>query len=126
MPKSILIVEDDAALLRALSDKLLREGFHIYTALNGESGLSLALEKQPDLILLDVLLPKIGGVTFLQKITEDAWGKSVPVIAITNSSDSKLEEDVREAGANIVEYLVKASFTLKDIVEKVKEITEKN
>ena len=67
--KTILIVEDETAMLQALGDKFTKAGYNVLTACDGVEGLELALDKKPDLIMLDVIMPKMDGMTFLKKIT---------------------------------------------------------
>ena len=85
--KKILVVEDEISLRKALADKFRREGFAVLEAKDGEEGLAVALKEQPHIILLDIVLPKMDGMTMLKKLRqENAWGKSVPVILLTNLS----------------------------------------
>jgi len=116
--KKILIVEDEEKLQQKLVDTCSQEGFITLGASNGEEGLSLALREHPDLILLDLEMPKIGGVEMLQQLRKDEWGKNVPVIVLTNYSDSERIADVLEAGT--YDYVIK-SGQLKDIIAKVKQ-----
>src|SRR5690348_10074943 len=82
--KSVLIIEDEASMLTVLTDKLKELGFDTHQARNGEEGLSVALQVHPSIILLDVLMPKMDGITMMNKLREDEWGKSAPVIILTN------------------------------------------
>ena len=92
----ILIVEDDEAMLEVLIDEFKREGFKTLSAKNGVEGLDTALEKHPDIILLDILMPEMDGLTMLTKLRDDKWGKDVPVILLTNYSDmDKISESVQ-------------------------------
>lgn len=120
--KVILITEDEPSMLRILTDKLTESGFETLQAKNGEEGLALALQHHPDLILLDILMPKLDGMTVLSKLREDEWGKKVPVIILTNVSadtDATLQGIIKTQPAY---YFVKSNTRLEDIVEKVKEI----
>jgi len=119
--KKILIVEDEAPLLRALVDKFTLEGFETIAAEDGKSGITIALKEHPDIILLDLLLPKMDGVTVMKKIREDAWGKHVPIIVLTNvSGDDKIMREVLKNEPAY--YLIKTDWRLLDsVVEKVKE-----
>lgn len=117
--KKILIVEDELPLLEIMADKLSEEGFAVIRAEDGEKGLELAKEQHPDLILLDILLPKLDGMEVLKKLREDAWGKEAEIILLTNLSGS---EKVAEAtGLGAYNYLVKSDWKLEDVVKKVKE-----
>jgi len=119
--KRILIVEDEVAILRATSDRLTDEDYEMIEAKDGKAGLDLALKEHPDLILLDILMPKMDGVQVMKKLREDSWGKSVPVILLTklDLDDQKLREIVQYGAAY---YLVKRDWSLEDVVKKVKEV----
>lgn len=118
--KTILVVEDEEPMLRALQDKFTKEGFLVHTAADGEAGLETALEKTPDLIILDIIMPKIDGMTVMKKIREDKkWGSKVPIIMLTNLSDP---ESVSEAANyDVHDFLVKTDWRLEDIVKLVKD-----
>lgn len=118
LKKRILIVEDDPPMMEALTDKLGREGFEVLDARNGEDGLSRSLADKPDLILLDIILPKMDGITMLKKLREDEAGKKIPVIILTNLSDSERVMEATKNGA--FDYLVKAEWRLEDVIKKVK------
>lgn len=117
--KTILIVEDDNELREALSTALSYEHFTVLAADNGTTGLGIALEKHPDLILLDVVMPHMDGLTVLGKLREDEWGKGVPVIIMTVLDDLKKIAEVVAAGGD--EYVIKAEITLGALVQKVKD-----
>lgn len=82
--KKILIVEDELSQQSALVSKLDKPGIEIYRAMNGEEGYLLAQEHQPNLILLDIMMPKLDGISTLRKIQEQPWGQHIPVIVLTN------------------------------------------
>lgn len=119
--KKILIVEDESLLLDALTDKFAREGFEVLQAHNGQECLSIALEKHPDIILLDIVMPKMDGMTALKKLrAHDAWGRTVPVVLLTNLNiDDKLNQDIVETEPAY--YLVKSDWEIGQVAEKVKE-----
>ena len=120
--KKILIVEDERSLSQALVNKLTLEGFATLTAKNGEEGLKIALREHPDLILLDIVMPRMDGITMMKKLRQtDEWGKNVPVILLTNLSadDEKIMRAVTENEPAY--YLVKSDYTISDVVEKVRE-----
>lgn len=120
--KKILIVEDDSSLLNVLHDKFILEGFDVLLAENGEIGLASALSLHPDLILLDIVMPKMDGMTMMKKLREtDEWGKNVPVILLTNLSadDEKINQAI--AINEPAYYLVKSDYTISYLVEKIKE-----
>ena len=121
--KKILIVEDEKSLIDALQEKLKDEGYSVLTARNGEEGLEVALTNQPDLILLDLVMPVMSGMTMLKKLREDSWGETVSVIVLTNLTDVKEQREALEV--NTENYLVKSDWSLSDVIKKVKEILEK-
>jgi len=116
--KKILIIEDDLILLGILVKKFKLEGFEILKAKNGQSGLELALKEHPELILLDIILPKMDGVTVLRELRADKWGKSASIIILTNLSEVGSAEDIKE---DVSAYLVKSSWEISEVVRKVKE-----
>lgn len=118
--KKILIIEDEAALREVLADTVKQGGFMAIEAADGEEGLSVALSEHPDLILLDILMPKIDGVTVLKKLREDKWGKSVPVIMLTNVDDDKHVEEIVKHGASY--YFIKTKISLVDVVSKIQDL----
>ena len=119
--KVILVVEDDTPMLRVLCDKLTREGFSVLEAKNGEEGLALAVSQKPDLILLDIVMPKKDGVTTLRELrAHSEWGKTVPVIILTNlAEDDRLNKEVTFDEPAF--YLVKSDWKIEDVVQKVRE-----
>lgn len=120
--KKILIVEDEEAMLDAISEALLNQEFATLMAKDGEEGLGIALREHPDLILLDILMPKMDGMVMLQKLRLDEWGKGVPVIILTNvdpSANSVINSVLQNEPAY---YLVKSDVKLEGIVEKIKDV----
>ncbi len=118
MNKKILIVEDEMTLSRALEITFQHEKFQIIKAINGEEGLVKALAEHPDVILLDIIMPKMDGLTMLKNLREDAWGKDVPVILLTNLSGDENVQAALDKG--VYDYLVKTDWNLSDIVNVVK------
>lgn len=116
--KRILIVDDEAPMLQALVGKFTREGFEVLQATNGEEGLAQALGKQPDMILLDIIMPRMDGMTMLKKLREDPVGKEIPVIILTNLSDAKKVVEAMQNG--VYDFLIKTDWKLESVVEKVK------
>ncbi len=114
--KKILIAEDDADLLSALQEKFKKEGFSVVTALDGEEGLIVAEKEKPDLLILDIKMPKIDGITMAQKLKKA--GTNVPIIFLTNLDDIKHISDA--VGVSKSDYLVKSDWDLDDIVKHVK------
>ncbi len=115
--KKILIVEDEESLAGALTLKL-DDNFEVLAAKNGEDGLAVALKAHPDLILLDIVMPKMDGIEMLKKLRADEWGKKVEVIVLTNLSDNEKVAEVLDNEA--FEYLVKTDTKLEDVVTKIK------
>ena len=117
--KKILIVEDDANLCRALEEKFSDEGFKVTVAEDGKVGLSKALKEHPDVILLDIVLPGMDGLTVLKKIRDDDWGKSAAVLMLSNLSYA--EYQVEAVKSDVVDYLVKTDWSLEELLDKVKD-----
>lgn len=115
--KKILIVEDEKPLREALAIKLNDEGYEVLEATNGQTGLEVALEKKPDLILLDLIMPIMSGNEFLDELRNDDWGKTAQVIVLTNLSES---EEVRNAVENKADFFVKSDWKLEDIATLIK------
>ena len=114
----ILIVEDEIDLRDALVTAFTYEGFSTLVAGDGEEGLSVAEAEAPNLILLDISMPKMNGLTMLKKLRETAWGKDTKVIVMTVLDDLSKVAEVMDAGGD--EYVVKTQVTLTEIVQKVK------
>jgi DNA-binding response OmpR family regulator len=118
--KKILLVEDESALQKTLGEVLGQEGYEIFSALNGEVGLRMAKDIKPDLILLDLILPKLHGFEVLKGLKGNEETKGIPVIVLTNLESMADIEKAIELGAK--GYLVKAQYSLEEIVKKVKEV----
>ncbi len=123
--KTILVIEDHAPVRMALVEKLQHEGMKTLEAKDGEEGLVIALQEKPDLILLDIIMPRMSGMTMLDELRKSGdWGKAVPVIILTNlNPDDKIMREVVETEP--VFYLVKADWKIEDVINKVKEVLEK-
>lgn len=119
MAKKILFVEDEAALQKTLGDVLTQEGYKVLNALNGEIGLNMAKTEKPQLILLDLVLPKMHGFEVLKALKADEETKDIPIIVLTNLESMGDVEKALELGATT--YLVKASYTLEEVVSKIKK-----
>ena len=117
-PKKILIVEDDNLLLKILSDEFEKNNFQDLLAEDGQEGLDKALYEKPDLILLDIVMPKMDGLTMLKKMREQKEGATIPVLILTNLSGAETIEKSVASGS--FDFLVKANWELGDIVKKVK------
>ena len=122
--KVVLITEDESTLRRALHDKLGAEGLMVLEAKNGEEGLEIALKEHPDLILVDIIMPKMDGLTMLQKLRENDEGKKIKFIILTNlDSTEHIANAIKAVGGDesTFEYYIKTDTKLEDIVEKVEQ-----
>lgn len=117
--KKLLIVEDEKMLSEMYQDTFSQAGYEVFTAFTVEEGIKITRDKKPDLILLDILLPKESGIAFLQKLKKDLYISTIPVVAFSNYDDPKTKKEAINLG--IKAYLLKTDFTPKDIVEKVKK-----
>jgi DNA-binding response OmpR family regulator len=115
----ILLVEDDPVLSRMYSEKFRNEGFSVLTAYDGEAGYIKAIEEDVDMVLLDIMLPKLSGTDLLAKLRQTAKGQTLPVIALTNLAEK--EEQEKAISLGVKEYLVKAMQTPEKVVETVKK-----
>jgi len=118
--KLILVIEDDSPLREALRDKFSREGFDVLIAGDGEQGLALALQEHPDVLLLDLMLPREGGLMMLKKLREDPWGKTASVLVLTALAGNQIVEEAMRLGC--LAFIVKADWKIAEVVAKVKEI----
>lgn len=120
--KTILVIEDDKYLRDVLVEKLKKEGFEVGEAIDGESGLAMTMEKKPDLVVLDIILPLMNGFDYLNALGKvDAIAKT-PVIILSNLGQREDVERGMKLGAK--DYLVKVHFTPNDLIAKVKKILE--
>lgn len=119
----ILIIEDDSFLLSMYAAKFELENFTVLLAQDGDKGLRLALKEVPDIILLDIILPKKDGFEVLKGLRADEETKNMPVILLTNLSQKDDIDKGVELG--VVDYLIKAHFTPSEVVDKVKKVLSK-
>ena len=117
--KVVFIVEDDPILLKMYTEKFTFEGYKVLSARDGEEALKLALSEKIDVVLLDIMLPKMSGTDFLEKLRENPKGKDIQVVALTNLAEE--EERQKALNLGVKEYLVKAMQTPEQVVEKVKK-----
>lgn len=118
--KRILVVEDEASLSKALQDKLTHDEFLVLVAKDGEEGLEIALREHPDLILLDLIMPRMGGLEMAKKLREDTWGKNAKIIILTNVSGD-MDKVSDSLDNDIFEYLIKSDIKIEGVLAKVKE-----
>lgn len=120
--KQVLLVEDDRFLRRACEKSLRQQGFNVSTAPDGEEALRAIRAEPPDLILLDLLMPKVSGIEVLKDLRSDEKTRDIPVIILTNSSK---ETDVREIESlGVSGYLVKANLSLEELGNQVRQLLE--
>ena len=117
--KKIVIAEDDKFISEMYIAKLSAEGFDVEYAQDGQEAIEKICEIQPDIVLLDILMPKLNGIEVLKRIRADKKVKNTPVIVLTNANEKDHISKAMEMGAN--DYLIKASFTPDEIVSKIKE-----
>ncbi|MBI3963486.1 MAG: response regulator [Candidatus Kerfeldbacteria bacterium] len=114
----ILLVEDENMLAEMYVTKFTSEGFAIVRAADGQQGVDMAVREKPDLILLDIILPKLDGFAVLKAVKEHPVTADIPVILLTNLGQDEDVEKGRKLGA--ADYMVKANHTPADVVEKIR------
>lgn len=119
MAKKILIVEDEKMLREMYIRKFSRAGYKVIGADDAKTGFKMAKKEKPDLILLDILLPKENGNYMLARLRQDPETSKIDVVAFSNFEDSRAREEATKLG--VLDYLIKTDFTPKQIVGKVKE-----
>ncbi len=122
MTKKILIIDDDKIFSKILRDGLISSGkreYEIISAFDGEEGFEVASREKPDLIMLDVMMPKVDGIEFLRKLRAEEWGKEMPVIMETQVSDiEKMSEGVQ---LGVQGYILKSDYSLDAILRQVED-----
>ena len=116
--KKILIIEDEKILAEMYKDKFSQAGFEVISAFEARKGLALAKKEKPDLILLDILLPRENGIFFLEQLKKHPKIASIPVVAFSNYDDLETKKLALRLG--VKDYLIKTNYTPKQIVEKIK------
>jgi CheY-like chemotaxis protein len=122
MTKQILVIEDDRILRKACETSLNKRGFTVLTASNGEEGFRQAEELKPDIILLDMRMPKLSGSETLSALKQNEKTRGIPVVILSNSSSEGSIQKAETLGA--VGYLVKASLSLRELGDRVAEFLE--
>ncbi len=117
--KKILFIEDEPSLQKTLGDILRENGYEVINALNGEIGLRLAQSEKPDIILLDIILPKMNGLEVLEILKNNEETKNIPVIVLTNLESMEDINKAIELGA--VAYLVKAEYSMEEVIDKIEK-----
>jgi two-component system alkaline phosphatase synthesis response regulator PhoP len=115
----IAIIEDDSTIQQMYRMKFEADGFDVLVADNGRDGIAIVQKSHPDMILLDLGMPEMSGDEALAEIRSHEWGKTVPVIILTNLGEEEAPKHLRELG--IHSYIVKANLTPKDVVTRVKD-----
>lgn len=113
----LLIVEDDLKLQKAIGDKIRREGWQCVVASNGQEGLVMVEKEKPDIVLLDIIMPIMDGLTMLKELRKKS---NVPVLILTNLYDEKKLAEAFRSGS--YDYLVKANYSLDEVIKKVREV----
>lgn len=120
MAQKILFIEDQSTLQKIITDTLAKDGYEVVSALDGEAGVELAKKEIPNLILLDLILPKKDGFAVLEVLKKNSITASIPVVVLTNLEGS--DEIARALSLGAAIYLVKINYTPKEIAEKIKEV----
>jgi DNA-binding response OmpR family regulator len=115
----IILIEDDITLREMYRAKLMQSNYQVFEAEDAEQGMQLILDEQPDLILLDLILPKGNGFELLERIKSNLKTKKIPIIVLTSLGQSSDRQEVLDLGA--ADYLVKPETTLPEIISKIKE-----
>jgi len=121
-PKKILIVDDEEIVVNVLTPKLEAEGFLVDAVEDGEQALQKIQEDKPDLILLDIIMPKLDGISVLKELKQNEETKNIPIIILTNLYDDQKMTEVLQAGNT--DYLVKVEHPVSEVIKKVKEKLE--
>ncbi len=114
----IAIIEDDSVISQMYRMKFEADGFEVEVANNGKDGIVLVQEFVPDMVLLDMQMPVMNGDEALRQIRKKDWGKTVPVMILTNLGEEEAPKDIRSLG--IESYIVKADLTPRQVVDRVK------
>lgn len=119
----ILIIDDEPGVLHIYGDKLTSEGLQATTASNGQEGLDKVKAEKPDLILLDVIMPKLNGLDVLKTLKQDSNTKDIPVILLTNLPAEMSAQKAKELGA--ADYLVKAEYDPSAVISVIHNHSQK-
>jgi len=121
----VLLVEDDPMVVRMYERKLKKDGFKVALAYNGEKGLAALQQDRPDIVLLDIMMPKVSGLDMLKAVKADPQYKDLPIVMLTNLGD-RAEDVDRCKAMGAEDYWVKANMTLEQIIEGIKKILSKH
>lgn len=117
MAKKILLIEDEEIMIGLLQKKLTNEGYEVSVARDGEEGLKAMREVRPDLVLLDIIMPKMGGFEVMEEMGKDKNLKDIPVIVISNSGQPVEIDKAQRLGAK--DWLIKTEFDPQEVLNKV-------
>jgi DNA-binding response OmpR family regulator len=119
MAKTVLIVEDEQSMQRALKNKLEHAGYTVLAADDGEKAIEALRSTKPDLVLLDLIMPKLDGISVLRQMKGDDAFRGVPVVILTNLSSGDKVAEAMQLGT--FDFLVKANYSLDDVLKKVND-----
>ncbi len=117
MAKKILLIEDEEIMIGLLKRKLIKEGYEVSIARDGEDGLKKMKEINPNLVLLDIIMPKMGGFEVMEEMGKDEELKKIPVIVISNSGQPVEIDKAQKLGAR--DWLIKTEFDPQEVIDKV-------
>lgn len=117
--KKILIIEDEEVLLGLLQERLVQEGYQVDIAKDGQEGLEKIRKFKPDLILLDIVMPKMGGFEVMEEVNKDEKLKTIPIIIVSNSGQPVELERAKKLG--VKDWLIKTDFDPQEVIDKVKK-----
>ena len=123
MNKKILIIDDDKIFSKIMKDGLIAGSqgkYDVFVAFDGVEGFETATREKPDLVMLDVLMPKLNGLEFLQKMRAEEWGKDIPVIMETQLSD--LEKMSEGIALGVRGYIIKSDYSIEAILRQVGDV----
>lgn len=118
LKKKVLIIEDEKILGEMYRDKFIEAGFEVVLAETAEEGIEAIREEKPNLILLDILLPRTNGIGFLEWLKKEKNFSSIPVVAFSNFDDLQTKKEAAELG--VKDYLIKTNYTPQEIIDKIK------
>lgn len=119
--KKILIAEDEVPLMNALKTKLGKAGFSVLGAKNGEQALQMARNENPDILLLDIIMPRLHGIDVYKKIRESDWGMQLPIVLLSNLSNDPHATDIANRDDRCL-YLVKSDVKMKEVIEAIQTL----
>ncbi len=119
MEKKILLIEDEEIMIDLLRRKLIQEGYNVSIARDGEEGLKIMKKIMPDLILLDIIMPKMGGFEVMEEMQKDKKLAKIPVIVISNSGQPVEIDKAQKLGAK--DWLIKTEFDPQEVIDKIKK-----